>query len=225
MNDTLQTIFIYALRVPTVLIALTVHEVSHGYIAYKLGDRTAKEMGRLSLNPLKHLSLMGCLCMLIFGFGFAKPVPINTRFFKKPRRDMALSALAGPMSNFILAFIGILIEAILNAVIMANPALISDGGMGYWTAYVTVNFLYVFYMLNIGLGVFNLIPVPPLDGSRIFLSFLPPKLYFGVMKYEDKIMLIMFILIFTGLLDKPLAFCSSALLSGMRSVVSLFPFL
>ena len=96
----------FLLTVPTVIIALTVHETAHGYIAYRLGDPTAKNLGRLSLNPVKHLDLFGTLAMLIVGYGWAKPVPINTRYFKKPRRDMALTALAGPVSNLLLGFLG-----------------------------------------------------------------------------------------------------------------------
>ncbi len=225
MNALLKEIFPYLLRVPSVLIALTVHELCHGYAAYKLGDTTARDMGRLSLNPLRHLTLLGCVCMLFFGFGFAKPVPINVRQFKKPKRDMALTALAGPLSNLCLATIGIIAESILETVINSNPELTMAQGYGYWLLYVAYNFTYVFYMLNIGLAVFNMIPVPPLDGSRIFLSFLPKKLYFGIMQYEQQIMVALFILIWMGLLDTPLAFLMNAVNSGLHAVVSVIPFL
>lgn len=225
MTELQQKIFIYALRIPSILIALTVHEVCHGYAAYKLGDTTARDMGRLSLNPLRHLTLMGVLSMILFGFGFAKPVPINTRHFKNPKRDMAISALAGPMSNFVLAFIGILAEAILLAVVEANPALTAEQNMTFWIIFVTYNFIYVFYSLNIGLGVFNMLPVPPLDGSRVLYVFLPPKLYFGVMKYERQIMLVLFLLIFSGLLDGVLSAVFAAVTGGMHFIVSLIPFL
>ncbi|MBP3293241.1 MAG: site-2 protease family protein, partial [Clostridia bacterium] len=102
--------------VPCVLFALTVHEVSHGYMAYRLGDPTARNMGRLTLNPMKHLDPVGTLCMILFHFGWARPVPINTRYFKKPRRDTALTAAAGPVSNFIIAFLGVLVQQILLAI-------------------------------------------------------------------------------------------------------------
>ena len=108
--------------IPCVLFALTVHEVSHGYMAYRLGDPTAHRMGRLTLNPLKHLDPVGALCMVLFHFGWARPVPINTRYFKKPRRDTALTAAAGPISNFLMAFLGLLIQQILYSIFVRHPA-------------------------------------------------------------------------------------------------------
>ena len=116
------TLIQFLFVVPCVLIALTFHEFAHGYMAYKLGDPTAKNLGRLTLNPLKHLDPIGTICMIFFHFGWAKPVPINSRYFKKPRRDMALTAAAGPIMNFILALFGMLVCRILTKIFVAFPA-------------------------------------------------------------------------------------------------------
>lgn len=167
-----------------VLVTLTVHEYAHGYAAYKLGDDTAKYSGRLSLNPIKHLDPIGALCMIFFHIGWAKPVPINPRNFKNPKRDFAITALAGPMSNLIMAFfsalIFLLIYAPVKSVYFENTFLLS-------VVQNTLTFFYTFHLINIGLALFNLIPVPPLDGSRILNVVLPAKTYFAIMKYERTI--------------------------------------
>ena len=169
-----------------VLLILTIHEYSHAYAAYKLGDNTAKNLGRLSLNPLKHLDPFGALCMILFHFGWAKPVPINARNFKNPKRDFAITALAGPLSNMVFAFISaffiLLIRSQYSAVVEKN-AFFTQLILNLYT------FLVLFHQINIGIGLFNLIPIPPLDGSRILNVILPPKYYFGIMKYERKIYL------------------------------------
>ena len=169
-----------------VLITLPIHELAHGYIAYKLGDRTAFNLGRITLNPLKHLDPIGALCMLAFGYGWAKPVPINARNFKDPRKGMALTALAGPVTNLILGTIGVVLyyttlyvastDALIEIVYTNNTAFIA--------VQMTATFFYYFAYLNFLYTVFNLIPVPPFDGSRIFSVVLPTKVYFNIMKYE-----------------------------------------
>ena len=216
----------FLLSLPVILIALVVHEVSHGFIAMKLGDPTARNLGRLTLNPLKHLDPIGTICMVFFHFGWAKPVPVNTRYFKKPKRDMALTALAGPVSNFIMGFIGVLIFKILYAIFSATgTASIPD--FAYKVMSVTLAFFSLFATLNISLGVFNLIPIPPLDGSRILLVFLPTKAYFAVMKYERYIMLGFFLLLFVGrragFLFSPLSTLVGWIIDGMEFIVGLIP--
>ena len=161
------------------LLALSVHEYSHALAAYKLGDPTAKSLGRLTLNPLKHLDLFGTLCMILFHFGWAKPVPINARYFKNPRKGFAITALAGPASNVLLGFIVAFIYLVCaNFFKYTNSPFLNN------LMYNTLVFLYTLHIVNIGLGVFNLIPIPPFDGSRIVNVLLPQKLYFKVMKYE-----------------------------------------
>ncbi len=166
------------------IIILAVHEYSHAYAAYKLGDPTARNLGRLTLNPLKHIDPLGAICMIFLHIGWAKPVPINARNFKNPKRDFAITALAGPLSNLIMAFISafmyLLSYALLRDVTFTNEFL-------FGLASNTLNFIYIFHIVNVGIAIFNLLPVPPLDGSRLLTVILPPKMYFGIMKYERTI--------------------------------------
>ncbi len=204
MSDFLSQLPMKLISLPIILLALSLHELAHGYAASKLGDTTAKSFGRLTLNPLKHLDPIGFLCMLFFGFGWAKPVPINARCFKKPRRDMALTAAAGPLSNIFLAilFAGLLRLDMLAIQGLYGTSLISFAlgaeavPIGYKLLAVLTYMLYLGVILNLGLAVFNLIPIPPFDGSRILHVFLPPKWYFGLMKYEQYIMIGILILMF-----------------------------
>lgn len=224
------------LRIPALLLILTVHEVAHGYVAMRLGDPTARNFGRLSLNPIKHLDPIGAICMLLFRFGWAKPVPVNTRYFKNPKRDMALCAAAGPASNLLMAFIGVIgfyfsayfigfrggdISLILRYNVLEH--LLSDIEFVDRLKFVWLIFLQTFVILNLSLGVFNLIPVPPLDGSRIFLQFLPAKYYFMVMKYEQYIMLGLFLLLTTEIVTLPLSNIIFAILDLFEWIVKLIP--
>ena len=193
----LSDILLMLLSLPVMLMALSVHESAHGYAAYRLGDPTAHSLGRITLNPVKHFDLFGFLSMLIFHIGWAKPVPVNARYFKNPRRDFAIVGAAGPVSNFCLAVIHLLL---LRLVMLYSTNALTNGTMpqGVWLIVLSL-IVYVLYMgvaMNIILAIFNLIPIPPFDGSRIFYAFLPPKWYFGVMKYERYIMLGCIILFF-----------------------------
>ena len=173
---------------PIILLALSLHETAHGYVAYKCGDSTAYNLGRLTLNPIKHIDPAGFLCMLLLGFGWAKPVPINTRNFRNPKRGMALSALAGPAAN---AIMGLISAALLGFTTALYYYLMLSGAsrfvltcISYTTLLFELSALY-----NLLFMAFNLIPIPPFDGSRIALVFLPPKTYFGIMRYERQIMI------------------------------------
>lgn len=164
------------------LVALTIHEYAHGYVAYKLGDDTAKSLGRLSLNPIKHLDPFGALCMVLFHFGWAKPVPIDPRNFKNPRKGFAITALAGPATNIIVGFFTAFFVLLCSMTFkVSNNAFLNNLQLN------TLQFLIYFFSINIGLGVFNLIPIPPFDGSRILNVILPKQWYFKVMKYERQI--------------------------------------
>lgn len=191
----MDNVIYYILSIIAVLIILTIHEYSHGYAAYKLGDNTAKELGRLTLNPIKHLDPIGALCMLFFHFGWARPVPINPRNFKKPKRDFAIVALAGPLSNlvmgFISAFLYLFVKALLSKLTFGSSFSIA-------LASNLLLFIYIFHSVNVGLGIFNLIPVPPLDGSRLLNVILPTRIYFGIMKYERQIYIALIAWLFLG---------------------------
>lgn len=170
-NSLLNFLIELVLIFPTVLIALTFHECAHGFAAYKLGDPTAKFMGRLTLNPIKHLDPIGAICMLIAHFGWAKPVPIDITNFKHPKRDLAISALFGPLANLLLGFIGCFLFTLADNLL---PYQIDNKFLDV-LALLLINFLYYFGWLNISLALFNLSPIPPLDGSKILYAFLPAK--------------------------------------------------
>ena len=173
------------LRLAAVLLCLTVHETCHGLAAYALGDPTARQAHRLSLNPLRHIDWFGLLMMFLAGFGWAKPVPVNPNYFKKPKQGMALTALAGPMSNFLLALI-----MLLAARIFCDVAAYSEANQRI------LDFILMVAILSIGLGLFNLVPIPPLDGSKVLFAVLPDRAYDQLMRYERYGMLILFALVF-----------------------------
>ena len=172
-------------RLAPVLLCLTVHESCHGLAAYALGDPTARREHRLSLNPLRHIDWFGLLMMFVAGFGWAKPVPVNPNYFKKPKQGMALTALAGPVSNFLLALL-----MLLAARIFCDVAAYSEANQRI------LDFLLMVALLSIGLGLFNLLPIPPLDGSKVLFAVLPDGAYNQLMRYERYGMLLLFALVF-----------------------------
>ena len=177
------------------LMCITFHEVSHGYVAYRLGDTTAKDAGRLTLNPLKHIDPMGLLMMVVFKFGWAKPVPVNMMRFRNPKRGMALTALAGPVSNVLLALVFLFLYGLLYRALYSVQFLLD---MIWLTAYI-----------SLALAIFNIIPVSPLDGSKVLFALLPDAAYAKLMRYERYGMILLLVLVSTKILGGPLSTATS----------------
>ncbi|MCL2053444.1 MAG: site-2 protease family protein [Oscillospiraceae bacterium] len=196
-------IFSTLVRIIVLCTAFPVHESAHALAAHWLGDNTAKEQGRITLNPFKHFDLFGTMMMLVAGVGWAKPVPINPANFKEPKKGMALSSFAGPLSNLILAYLSI----VLGKITFFSGAWFSNAYLLYFFSYSA--------LLNVYLAVFNLMPIPPLDGSRIITLILPEKTYFKIMVYERFIMFALLIAVFMGLLRGPLNYLSGLVMNAM----------
>lgn len=176
------------------LIAITGHELAHAWVSTKLGDPTPRYEGRLTLNPLAHLDPLGTLLMIFTGFGWAKPVGVNPMYYKDRKKGMALVALAGPLSNFVMAFLGFLLGTII--IIVGGIA-----GVPEEMLYSVYGIFYLFTFRNLCLMVFNLIPIPPLDGSKILGMFLPNRTYYNILQYERYAIIIIMLLSFTGVFD------------------------
>lgn len=175
------------LRIIPALLCITFHELSHGLVAYKLGDPTAKKMGRLTLNPLKHIDPMGLLSMIIFRIGWAKPVPVDMRYFRHPKRDMAITAIAGPLSNLLLAAVVLFLYGLTYRTLEVSKIGVYLLEIIYMTAY-----------LSVVLAVFNAVPIPPLDGSKVLFSVLSNENYWKLMRYERYGMLVLILLVVSG---------------------------
>lgn len=187
---------------------LPVHELAHGLIADKCGDKTARVQGRLTINPFAHLDPIGTIMIFLFGIGYAKPVPVNPAKLKHPRKDMALIALAGPVSNLIMGFVCIFIY---YALLRFLPESIAVNAVLYFFNFAA--------MVNVSLAVFNMLPVPPLDGAKVLGSVLPDKIYFKVMQYERYIMLGLMVLLFLGVFNGIISVVSGF----MMRIISFIP--
>lgn len=206
----LATAIIYILSALAVIFLTSpIHEFAHGFIADRLGDPTARYQGRLTLNPFAHIDYMGALGILLVGFGGGRPVPVNPYNFRNPKRDMAFVAVAGPLSNIVAAFV---------CMVLANLVLVTTHTLAF---YYVFSFFYFIAQINVRLAVFNLIPVPPLDGSRILAQFLPNRIYYKLMQYERYIYFILIILVFSGSLSGPISNASDALMRGISDLASL----
>lgn len=198
-----------------VFCATPLHEFAHAFVAVKLGDDTPRLRGRLTINPMAHIDIWGAAMIFLCGFGYAKPVEVRMRHFKKPKRDMAIVALAGPACNLLQSFVFLFLKAACS---FAAYKLGSEV-----MAYMGIFFLYA-AVINVNLGVFNLLPIPPLDGSRLATALLPSKYYYKIMQYERYIIYGLFaLLLFTDILDAPLSFLSSLIL-GLFSNITQIPF-
>lgn len=174
------------------LLCITLHELSHGYVAFLLGDTTARDAGRLTLNPLKHLDIFGLLMMVVAHVGWAKPVPVNMYRFKNPRRDMAVTALAGPVTNILISIVAFFLYGV-----MLVPAVVNGLGVAVFFA----DFFQLTAIISLGYAVFNFIPIPPLDGSKVVFSLFGDRAYEFLMRYERYGFILLYLLVFTNRLN------------------------
>ena len=207
------------LSLPIVLLALSLHEFAHGYVAYRCGDPTARNMGRLTLNPLRHLDPIGFGCMLLVGFGWANPVPVNSRYFRKPRRDMILTALAGPVSNLLLALVFLLLYRFVGIGWLATLQYSSQ--FTFNMAWCLLQIMYAGIYMNVTLAVFNLLPIPPLDGSRVLFLLLPYRACAKIAPYQRQITLGLLLVLIVGpyIGFEPIAWLTDLIMRGMFALV------
>ncbi|MDE6751151.1 MAG: site-2 protease family protein [Eubacterium sp.] len=196
-------------RIFVVFFCLPIHELAHGWAAYKMGDSTAKNLGRLTFNPFAHLDLFGTIMLFLFGIGYANPVPVQTRNFRNPKKGMIVTALAGPGSNLLMAFVFIC----LYYIVLMLPQSLAVSFIAYFFDFAAT--------VNVSLAVFNLLPIPPLDGSKVIGFLIPSKTYFKILQYERYIMIALLLLLFTGVLNTPIALISDLIMKVISFLPSL----
>ena len=200
------------------LICMPSHEFAHAYAAYKLGDPTAKYEGRLTLNPLKHLDIFGFAMIMLIGIGYAKPVPVNMMNFKNRKKDMAIVAFAGPLMNFFTGVLFVFLHVLFNVIM--GKIMVASKGMIYF--YYIMNYVVgTIASISISLGIFNLIPIPPFVGSRILGYFLPDRIYYKIMQYEQIIFIVVLVLLWFGFLDGPISNMISSVTNALYWLFSL----
>lgn len=202
------------LRVVPALLCVTLHELSHGFVAYRLGDTTARDAGRLTLNPIAHIDPMGLLMMLLFRFGWAKPVPVNMFRFKNPKRGMAVTALAGPASNLMICVVFLFLYGMLYMPLRVKASLGTAGA-------TILEMIYLTALISLGMGIFNLLPIPPLDGSKVLYSVLSDRAYLQLMRYERFGVIALWLLVWSGMLGSPLSSATGWVFDKLFAVAEL----
>ena len=205
-------------RLFVVFCTMPIHEYAHALVATKLGDQTPRLSGRLTVNPMAHIDLMGALMIFLCGFGYAKPVNVNPRNFKDPKKGMAITAIAGPISNLIMGFVFVLLSTIYKFVVESSGIITESNFVLFNAIY---SFLYFAATINVNLAVFNLLPIPPLDGSRILQLLIPAKYYYTFLQYERYIVIVVFVLILSGVLSAPLSIISGLIIKLFSNITGL----
>ena len=205
-------------RLFVVFCTMPIHEYAHALVATKLGDQTPRLSGRLTVNPMAHIDLMGALMIFLCGFGYAKPVNVNPRNFKDPKKGMAITAIAGPISNLIMGFVFVLLSTIYKFIVESSGIITESNFVLFNAIY---SFLYFAATINVNLAVFNLLPIPPLDGSRILQLLIPAKYYYTFLQYERYIVIVVFVLILSGVLSAPLSIISGLIIKLFSNITGL----
>ncbi len=211
INDPVQLMLMIAIRLLIIITVLPIHEFAHAFAAKKMGDDTALMHGRLTLNPLSHVDIFGAIFLMLFGFGWAKPVPVNPRKFKNYKKGIAITAAAGPLSNLICATVSLFIINIISCIPVTSQT-------SYLVIFYIMLALQFFCSINLSLAVFNLIPIPPLDGSKILSAVAPYKVNMFMHKYQQYIYIVFLVLLFTDVLQIPMAWIIDKLYAGIDAL-------